>query len=288
MSKNVKVYKPKVSLRPQKEPPAKRSGVSVSGSGKVQSAAAKFIPKAITNKRVRDARYRLRQRGRAMLAEAEKTGDATNIAIAKQQQQMIERLIAATKASKRVRKSDLRKMDEATRERVKQLEAKQIRQEKAAQEKFLKVSSQYTKEQLEKDMNKDVMTMRKLTHPKNDKERLQAKLFYALTKDVWMGAPPEKRNELIIRALGVPDLATAYRVVVGSLNKQKREALQNLGMLDERETKLIHDWEYGKDTKGEADTLIYQIMMSSRNSSAIPWVLDPDKVAVRRKRYGLA
>lgn len=288
MSKNIKVYKPKVALRPQKDLSDKSSGVSVKGSGKVQSAVAKYIPKAITNKKVRDARYRLRQRGRAMLAEAEKTGEATNIAVAKMKQQMIERLIAATKSVKRVRKSDLRKMDEATRERVEKLEAKQIQQEKSAQQKFLKISSEYTKEQLEKDMNKDLMTLRKLNHPKNDKEVLQARLFYALTKDVWMGAPPEKRNELIIRALGVPDLATAYRVVVGSLNKRKREALQNLGELSEREKKLIRDWEYGKDTNGEADTLIYQILMSSRNSSAIPWILDHEKVAARRKRYGLA
>lgn len=241
------------------------------------------------SKQVRDTRYRLRQRAEKLLEREKATGDTYRIQVARQYKQTVEQYIKVSKRSMLVTKQDYAHMDAATRERVKKQQAQQKRAETLAQKRFLKKAATLTMKNFDKNMNKQLMVKRKLSQPQGQSEKLASHLFYALTKDLWMGKPKEQRDELIIRGLGVPDIATAYEVINRSISAERKRTLANLSSFTETEAQGIRDWGYGKDSTDEAYWLMYNINMSARDANtAIPDVLNPQKVLNRRERYGLA
>lgn len=67
-------------------------------------------------------------------------------------------------------------------------------------------------------------------------DRISTQFFYQATRRLWQGMPRERRNELIMKGLGVSSLEEAYRNVMRANRAQIREWRETLGEMTEHYT----------------------------------------------------
>lgn len=74
--------------------------------------------------------------------------------------------------------------------------------------------------------------LNQMNQNKTNEDLVNSKVFWQVTKDVWVGAPREKRAELIKKAYGVDTLQEAYQIVMDSTVDARREMMAQLSAYD--------------------------------------------------------
>lgn len=76
--------------------------------------------------------------------------------------------------------------------------------------------------------------MNEMNTSQSNTDLVNSKVFWQVTKDVWLGAPREERATLIKKAYGVDTLQEAYNIVMDSTVVERRMMMEQLGAYDEQ------------------------------------------------------